>query len=73
VFALVAGMRELGLLQSVEFLAYDKFLTWRAGENTTDPGIVIVEITEEDIAKYDFLRVNGTVPNSDRTINIRAS
>ena len=54
VFVLVIGMRELGLLQSVEFLAYDKFLTWRAGENTTDPRIVIVEITEEDIAKYDF-------------------
>ena len=39
VFVLVSKMREFGLLQSVEFLAYDKFLTWRAGENITDPGI----------------------------------
>jgi adenylate cyclase len=54
VFAVVAGARELGLLQSGEFLAYDKFLTWRAGPETTDPRIVIVEITESDIAKYDF-------------------
>ena len=54
VFVFVAGARELGLLQSAEFLAYDKFLTWRAGPETTDPRIVIVEITENDIAKYDF-------------------
>ncbi len=54
VFALVAGVRQLGLLQSAEFLAYDKFLAWRAGPETTDPRIVIVEITENDIGKYDF-------------------
>jgi adenylate cyclase len=54
VFTVVAGARELGLLQSAEFLMYDKFLTWRAGPDTTDPRIVIVEITENDIAKYDF-------------------
>lgn len=54
VFVLVGGARELGLLQSAEFLAYDKFLTWRAGPETTDPRIITVEITEDDIAKYDF-------------------
>jgi len=54
VFALVSGSRDLGLFQSAEFLAYDKFLTWRAGPEKTDPRIVIVEITENDIAKYDF-------------------
>ena len=54
VFALVAGARELGLFQHAEFLAYDKFLAWRAGPDTTDDRIVIVEITENDIAKYDF-------------------
>jgi adenylate cyclase len=54
VFLLVAGFRELGLLQSTEFLAYDKFLHWRAGRETLDSRIVIVEITENDIAKYDF-------------------
>src|SRR5438477_5053208 len=54
VFLLIAVLRELGLLQSIEFLAYDKFLAWRAGAETTDPRIVIVETTENDIAKYDF-------------------
>src|SRR5205823_14039012 len=54
VFAFVAGARELGLLQSAEFLAYDKFLLSRSGAATTDPRISIVEITENDIAKYDF-------------------
>jgi adenylate cyclase len=54
VFALVGTAREVGLLQSAEFLAYDKLLVWRAGPEITDPRIVIVEITENDIAKYDF-------------------
>ena len=54
VFVFVAGARELGLLQSAEFLAYDKFLAWRAGPETMYPRVVIVEITENDIAKYDF-------------------
>jgi adenylate cyclase len=54
VFVLVAAARELGLLQSTEFLVSDKALIWRAGPETTDPRIVIVEITENDIAKYDF-------------------
>jgi adenylate cyclase len=54
VFVFIAGARELGLRQSAEFLAYDNFLTWRAGTETTDPRIVIVKISENDIAKYDF-------------------
>jgi adenylate cyclase len=54
VFAIVAAVRQFGLLQSAEFLVYDKFLTWRAGPETTDPRIVIVEISESDINKYDF-------------------
>jgi adenylate cyclase len=54
VFALLAGIREIGLLQPAEFWAYDKFLAWRAGPETTDPRIVIVEISERDINKYDF-------------------
>jgi adenylate cyclase len=54
VFALVFSARELGLLQSAEFLAYDKFLGWRAPPDTTDSRIVIVETTENDLARYDF-------------------
>jgi adenylate cyclase len=54
VFVLIAGAREFGLFQSTEFLAYDKFLSWRAGADTTDQRIVLVEITENDIHRYDF-------------------
>ncbi len=54
VFALVAATRELGLLQSAEFWAYDKFLVWRAGSAPIDSRIVILETTENDLAKYDF-------------------
>jgi adenylate cyclase len=54
VFVLIAGLRELGLLQSIEFLAYDKFLACRAEPHATDARVVIVEITDDDIAKYDF-------------------
>jgi len=54
VFGLVVGARELGFLQSTEFVAYDKFVVWRAGPEKVDPRIVIVEMTEQDIAKYDF-------------------
>jgi adenylate cyclase len=54
VFALVAGARELGLLQSAELFSYDKCLAWRSGADTTDPRIVLVEISESDINKYDF-------------------
>jgi adenylate cyclase len=54
VFVLVAGARELGLLQPAEFWAYDTFLGWRARPDTTDPRIVILETTESDLAKYDF-------------------
>ena len=54
VFVLIAGAREFGLFQSTEFLAYDKFLSWRTGADTIDQRIVLVEITENDIHRYDF-------------------
>src|SRR5438105_2403172 len=47
-------MREAGLLQSAEFLVYDEALIWRAGPDIIDPRIVLVEVSENDIAKYDF-------------------
>lgn len=53
-FVVISAIRELGLLQSAELLAYDKFLGWRAGPETTDQRMVIVEITEADIRKYGF-------------------
>jgi adenylate cyclase len=54
VFALVTSVRETGLLQSAELFVYDKCLAWRSGADMTDPRIVLVEISESDINKYDF-------------------
>src|SRR5438477_13181510 len=68
VFALISAVRELGWLQSAEFLAYDKFLNWRAGSETTDPRTVIVEITEADIGKYDFPIPDGLLAKLLETI-----
>src|SRR5439155_15746910 len=33
---------------------HDELLRWRAGPGTNDERIVVVQITENDIAKYDF-------------------
>ncbi len=68
VFVIIAGVRELGLLQSAEFLAYDKFLAWRAGAETTDQRTVIVEITESDIGRYDFPIPDGLLAKLLETI-----
>jgi len=54
VFAVIVGARESGLLQPAELLVYDKCLGQRAGPPVLDDRIVIVEITESDIRKYDF-------------------
>jgi adenylate cyclase len=54
VFALVAAAREIGLLQRAELGAYDKFVVWRAGPDKAGDRIVILEISEDDIRKYDF-------------------
>src|SRR5438105_1774289 len=54
VFLLLAVVREGGLLQSAEIMAYDKFLVWRAGPVVTDDRVALVEITENDIRRYDF-------------------
>jgi adenylate cyclase len=54
VFAVVAAARAVGLFQTSELLAYDRFLNWRAGPAVTDQRIVLIEITEEDIREYDF-------------------
>jgi adenylate cyclase len=54
VFLAIAGAREFGLLQSLELFAYDKFLVWRSAPLSTAERIVLVEISEDDIRKYDF-------------------
>ncbi len=54
------GLRFAGLLQPLELAAYDLFFQWRSPESTDDR-IVIVEINEPDIKKYNS-------PISDATL-----
>jgi adenylate cyclase len=54
------GLRFVGLLQPLELAAYDLFFQWRSPE-PTDDRIVIVEINEPDIKKYNS-------PISDATL-----
>lgn len=46
--ALVMGVRHAGLLQAQELYAYDQFIQWR-GDEGSDPRLLIVAITEDDI------------------------
>jgi CHASE2 domain-containing sensor protein/predicted Ser/Thr protein kinase len=61
VTALVWGIRELGGLQSWELKAYDKMLRSRP-EQPPDPRILLVTITQEDLARFKW-------PLADATIN----
>jgi adenylate cyclase len=54
VFAAIVGARELGVLQSLELFAYDKFLVLRSAPESAANRIAVVEVSEEDIRKYDF-------------------
>ncbi|PZO43239.1 MAG: adenylate/guanylate cyclase domain-containing protein [Pseudanabaena frigida] len=58
--AILLGLRFVGLLQPLELAAYDLFFQWRSPE-PTDERIVIVEINEPDIKKYNS-------PISDATL-----
>ena len=57
---LLLGIRFAGMLQPLELAAYDLFFQWRPPEEV-DPRIVIVEINESDIQKYNS-------PISDATL-----
>ncbi|MHC4997203.1 MAG: CHASE2 domain-containing protein, partial [Planctomycetota bacterium] len=43
--------RSAGLLQGLEFTAYDNFLRWRQSERAAAPQIVIIGITENDLQR----------------------
>lgn len=49
----ILGLRYLGLFQPFELLAYDLLLRQRPAE-TTDPRILVVEVTEEDTNRYGY-------------------
>ncbi|MBD2343883.1 CHASE2 domain-containing protein [Anabaena subtropica] len=60
VTALVWGARELKWLQSWELKAYDQMLRSRPAE-PTDPRILLVTITEEDLAKQGWNLSDNTI------------
>lgn len=51
--AMVIGLRFAGLLQSLELGALDQFFLWQVPE-PVDERIVIVEINEKDVQKYNW-------------------
>lgn len=50
VTSVVLGIRELGLLESLELEAFDRMIRWQASSEI-DPRLLVVEITEADIKK----------------------
>ena len=58
VFTLVALLRAAGGFESLELLAWDHSLRWRAPA-PPDPRIVVVEETEEDIRRFGYPLADG--------------
>ncbi|NET56923.1 MAG: adenylate/guanylate cyclase domain-containing protein [Symploca sp. SIO2E6] len=56
------GLRYLGQLEPLELLAYDHLVRLRSPETESDPRLLLVNITEEDI------RLQASWPFPDRTI-----
>lgn len=54
VLSAVIGMRRAGWLQRPELTAYDYFVRKRSKPASTDPRIVLVGMTEEDLTKYGY-------------------
>ena len=50
---LVLGLTELGGLESLELAAFDRMMQWRAPQ-ATDDRLLVVEITEADLAQYGW-------------------
>lgn len=59
VFLSVMGLRLLGGLEFLELAAHDLFIRWQPEVGRTEPRIVLIEITEEDIHRL------GEWPMSD--------
>ena len=53
VAGLIVGLRASGALVRLELGAYDAFLRLTRGGIGPDPRIVLVEVREDDLAKYD--------------------
>jgi CHASE2 domain-containing sensor protein/predicted Ser/Thr protein kinase len=49
----IIGGKELGWFESLDLATYDQATRWRATE-TPDPRLLIVSLTEKDLAKYKY-------------------
>ena len=52
--ATLYGLREAGMLQPLELLAYDYYVTARGRDIPPDPRIVLIGGTEDDIARWQW-------------------
>ncbi len=57
---LIIGLRSLGLLQSLEWAAFDQYFRLRPSE-TTDERIIIVGLDEDDIKKFQQWPINDAI------------
>ena len=54
VLAGVLVVRAQGWLQRPELIAYDIFVRWKSKPESTDPRIVLVGMTEQDLVEYGY-------------------
>ncbi|HEV7401406.1 MAG TPA: adenylate/guanylate cyclase domain-containing protein [Chthoniobacteraceae bacterium] len=54
IFAAVLGLRATGWLQPAELFFYDQFVKRHSDRDSTDPRIVLVGMTEDDLTKYGY-------------------
>lgn len=50
--ALMIWFRQLGILQELELFVYDRYLQQRQINQTYNPPVILIRITEEDIQRY---------------------
>ncbi len=54
VLAAVLGVRARGWLQRPELIAYDRLIRWQSQTTSTDPRIVLIGMTEQDLLEYGY-------------------
>jgi CHASE2 domain-containing sensor protein len=53
VFAVVIGLRNLGKFESLELIAYDRFIRLKPKNSNVNPYLCIITITEDDIRQLN--------------------
>ena len=59
--AIIIWVRQQGLLQELELFAYDRYLQHRQLDQTYDPRVILVRVTEEDIQRYGHPMTDGVL------------